>query len=260
MVMHTRRKVHVTNSMLFRGFVILTAVAGIGMIGVTQCMVRPHIRRIVDEREVNKRNRQQQVERANQLVGDLKETEAKLASAQLSLNEAGSQLAAARAVADQQKALADLLEKDLEATRRKLNEAHQDLAAWKVFAIPCDALRQVVESEKRLREELLVLEAKNRRLKNQVITQVIICGFSDEVPPMPGVRGSILAVDPKWNFVVLDVGEKAGAKQRGVFMVSRSGKLIGKVQVASVQSDRSIANVMPGWQLGELMEGDQVTF
>jgi hypothetical protein len=25
-----------------------------------------------------------------------------------------------------------------------------------------------------------------------------------------------------------------------------------------VQKERSIANVMPGWQLGEIMEGDQV--
>jgi hypothetical protein len=43
-------------------------------------------------------------------------------------------------------------------------------------------------------------------------------------------------------------------------MVSRGGKLIGKVKVATVHAERSIANVMPGWKLGELMEGDQVIF
>jgi hypothetical protein len=43
-------------------------------------------------------------------------------------------------------------------------------------------------------------------------------------------------------------------------MVSRNGKLIGKVRVSTVQPDRSIANIVPGWQLEEIMEGDQVIF
>jgi len=259
---HTR-KVDMTNSTLFRGFVILTAVAGIGMVGVTQFVVRPHIQRIADGREVSKRNWEQQVARANKLAGDLKETETKLAGAKQSLDEAGSQLAAASAMADRQKGHADTLEKDLDATRRELNETQQELAAWRTISSPVETLSKVIESEKRLREknavlqeELRGLQAENRRLGNLVIMST----FSDEAPPMPGVQGSILAVDPKWNFVVLDVGEKAGAKQRGVFLVSRRGKLIGKVRVATVQADRCIANAMPGWQFGELMEGDQVVF
>jgi hypothetical protein len=42
-------------------------------------------------------------------------------------------------------------------------------------------------------------------------------------------------------------------------LVNRNGKLVAKVKVRSVQKDRAVANVMPGWQLGEVMEGDQVT-
>ena len=41
-------------------------------------------------------------------------------------------------------------------------------------------------------------------------------------------------------------------------LVNRNGKLVGKVVVRTVQKDRSIANVLPGWELGEVMEGDQV--
>ncbi|HMJ65921.1 MAG TPA: hypothetical protein VK615_11275 [Candidatus Binatia bacterium] len=245
--------------MLFRGFVILTAVAGIGMVALTQFAVRPHIKRIVDERDVNKRNWQREIARADKLASALKQTETQLAGAQQALDESGKQLAVARAMADQQKGRADTLAQNLDATRRELNETQQSLAAW-TFEIPVEKVGQVIASEKRLRqetailqEELRVLVAENTRLK-------IGCTFSDEPPPMPGVKGSILAVDPKWNFVVLDVGEKAGAKPHGVFMVSRAGKLIGKVKVATVQSERSIANVMPGWQFGEVMEGDQVIF
>ena len=41
-------------------------------------------------------------------------------------------------------------------------------------------------------------------------------------------------------------------------LVNRNGKLVAKVKVRSVQKDRCIANVLPGWQLGDVMEGDQV--
>jgi hypothetical protein len=267
--MDTTRKVHMTNSILFRVFVILTVVAGIGTLAVTQFVVRPHIKRIVDEREVNKRNWQQEMARANKSATDLKETETKLAAALQALDESGRQLAVASAMADQQKRRADTLNENLDATRRDLNETQQRFAAWKVLEIPVGTVRHVIESEKRLRtetailrEELRVLLAENTRLGNlgMACTLGIACTTSDEAPPMPGVKGTILAVDPKWNFVVLDVGEKAGARPRGVFMVSRHGKLIGKVKVDTVQSDRSIANVMPGWQFGEVMEGDNVIF
>jgi hypothetical protein len=33
---------------------------------------------------------------------------------------------------------------------------------------------------------------------------------------------------------------------------------VAKVIVRSIQKDRAIANVMPGWKLGEVLEGDQV--
>ncbi|HMJ65649.1 MAG TPA: hypothetical protein VK615_09885 [Candidatus Binatia bacterium] len=249
--------------MLFRVSLILTAVAGIGMIGVTQWLVRPHIKRIVDQREVNKRNWHQEITRADKLAGDLKQTETKLAGSQQALDETGKQLVAARAMADQQEGRADTLAQNLDVTRRELNETQQRFAAWKALEIPVETVRQVIQSEKRLRqetailrEELQVVVAENERLEKLVVAYTT----PDEAPLMPGVKGSILAVDPKWNFVVLDVGEKAGAKPHGVFMVSRDGKLIGKVKVATVNVDRSIANVMPGWQFGELMEGDQVIF
>ncbi len=65
-------------------------------------------------------------------------------------------------------------------------------------------------------------------------------------------------MDPKWDFVVLDIGEKQQVVPNGVMMVSREGKLVAKVKVVSVQIDRSIANIMPGWKLNEVSEGDLV--
>lgn len=65
-----------------------------------------------------------------------------------------------------------------------------------------------------------------------------------------------MAVDPKWDFVVLNVGEDQGVLQNGELLVSRDGKLVAKVIVRSVQKDRCIANMVPGWKLGDIYEGD----
>jgi hypothetical protein len=58
--------------------------------------------------------------------------------------------------------------------------------------------------------------------------------------------------------VVLDVGEKQGVLEDGILLVNRNGRLVAKVQVRSVQPERSVANVLQSWKLGEVMEGDEV--
>ena len=51
-------------------------------------------------------------------------------------------------------------------------------------------------------------------------------------------------------------------KERGEFLVRRGSKLIGKVSVVSVDSNRSIANVIPAWRQGDvrIAENDQVLY
>ena len=51
-----------------------------------------------------------------------------------------------------------------------------------------------------------------------------------------------------------------GVAPRGELMVDHNGKFIAKVRVSSVDKDRSIANIMPGWTQGEVMEGDVVIY
>jgi hypothetical protein len=80
-----------------------------------------------------------------------------------------------------------------------------------------------------------------------------------EDPPVPReVRGKVLVVDPKWDFLVLDVGAKQEVPEKGVLLVSRNGELVAKVRVMNVQDQRSIANIMPGWKLKDVLEGDVV--
>ena len=73
------------------------------------------------------------------------------------------------------------------------------------------------------------------------------------------LKGKVVVVDPKWDFVVLNIGDDQGVLQDGEMLVSREGKLVAKVIVRTVEKDRCIANVVPGWKLGEMIEGDKVT-
>ena len=65
-------------------------------------------------------------------------------------------------------------------------------------------------------------------------------------------------MDPKWNFIVLDMGAEHGLVPKGVLMISRGSKLVAKAKLTRVEADRSIADVLPGWDLGQVQEGDQV--
>ena len=72
-------------------------------------------------------------------------------------------------------------------------------------------------------------------------------------------KGKVVVVDPKWDFVVLDIGANKGVLEDGEMLVSRDGRLVAKVIIRNVEKDRCIANIISGWKLGEIMEGDVVT-
>ena len=50
-----------------------------------------------------------------------------------------------------------------------------------------------------------------------------------------------------------------GLKEDSELLVSRDGKLVAKVIVRTLEKGRSIANLVPGWKLGEVIEGDEVS-
>jgi hypothetical protein len=88
----------------------------------------------------------------------------------------------------------------------------------------------------------------------------IIFGADTAVLLPEGLKGKIVAVDPKYDFVVLNIGDEQGVKERGEMMVDRKGKLIGKIRITSVQKDSCVASILPAWKRGQVMEGDQVIY
>jgi len=59
-----------------------------------------------------------------------------------------------------------------------------------------------------------------------------------------GVRGTILAVNQAYNFVVLNLGGRQGVEPNAEMLVLRGGTLIGKIRVSSVEPSTAIGDII----------------
>lgn len=193
----------------------------------------------------------------------LKKTAAELATTQQELTDTKDQRDKAIARADTQQKRADELTDKLAKATQERDDAQNMLAQYKASDLTPD---QVIKLNKQLKDakalivvingEKAAIARERARLQAKLDA---ITGPGTYIPLPAGLIGKIMVVDPKWDFVVLNVGDEQGAIEDGELLVSRDGKLVAKVVIRSVQKDRCIANIVPGWKLGEMIEGDTVT-
>ena len=193
----------------------------------------------------------------------LKKSQADLATTTSKLTETQSQLEAANTKnTELDKQNTDLTAKLTKMTDRA-DTAEQKLEQWSQLPPP-EQIKGIISDLTKTREARDAVVAENKILlvsRNDLQNRWDrIFGSTAPVILPTGLKGKVLAVDPKYDFVVLDIGEDQGAKERGEMMVDRRGKLLGKVRITKVEKDRCVANVLPGWQRGEIMEGDQVIY
>ena len=60
----------------------------------------------------------------------------------------------------------------------------------------------------------------------------------------PGVRGTVLAVNQAYNFVVLNLGARQGVEPNSEMLVLREGTLIGKIRISSVEPASAIGDII----------------
>jgi hypothetical protein len=251
--------------MLLRVSLIIAILAGIGTIVVTQVVAKKQIQQVITER-------QQHIQQENQERTGRKKAETELAATRTTLQQTSNTLAKteeelnntkqqlAASNADLQKNKADLA---TAITARKDVEAQ--LEKWRQLGLSSEQVVALKNDYKKANDAIAALEDEKKILSRQVqewrIKYEALVGGPDYEAPLPaGTKGKIVAVDPKWNFVVLNIGKDKGVLERGVLLVHRESKYIGKVRIAEVQETRCIATVMPGTTLEEIQEGDQVLY
>ena len=242
--------------------VAILAALGAGTLNVLQ--VRDKINTLISQRDDYHAN-------LTKTQDTLTKTQKTLDTTQKNLDQTTQQLTASKAA--QKKAedardvaiknAADLTDK-LAKANQDLGAAQADLAAYKATGKSPDEIGKLVvqirldqEQIAAINGEKVLLMRANARLTNELNKYI---GPADTAVKLPAdLKGKVVVVDPRWDFVVLDIGDDQGVLDEGELLVSRDGKLVAKVVVRNVEKDRCIANIMPGWKLGEVFEGDVVT-
>jgi cell shape-determining protein MreC len=60
----------------------------------------------------------------------------------------------------------------------------------------------------------------------------------------PGIRGTVLAVNQAYNFVVLNLGGRQGVEPNSEMLVLRGGVFIGKIRISSVEPATAIGDII----------------
>jgi len=159
---------------------------------------------------------------------------------------------------------ADKASADLVGMTEERNQARQELNQWTALGFPIDQVRQKLGQNTTLLAERAAMQTENKTFSRKVseLTARLKKYEGDPIePPLPaGTKGKIVAVDPKYDFVVLDIGANQGLVQDASMLVNRDGRLVAKVKITRVEPNRAIANIMPEWKQDEVLEGDQVVY
>jgi hypothetical protein len=249
--------------MLLRISLIVAILAGLAAGGLGYYEVSTQIPALSKQRDDEHSAKVAEISAHNKTKSELKKTKSDLAQTQQDLADTKSDLDKAVARADAQSKRADELSDKLAAATQQRDDAQNQLAAFTATGLTPD---QVVTLNKQLKSANMQIAAINDEklvLQRHLVTLQAkldeIIGPETFVKLPAELKGKIVVVDPKWDFVVLDIGDDQGAVQDGELLVSRQGKLVAKVILRSVEKNRSIANIVPGWKIGEPIEGDDVS-
>ena len=242
-------------------FVAILAALGAGTLNVIQ--VRDHINTLIQQREEQRTQKEAAQADASKTHAELTKTQKTLADTQQQLADAQNARKKAEDVAAAQTKRADDLSDKLTKATQDRDAAQAELAAYKATGKSPEEISKLVLLIKQDQDAISAMNEEKKVLaRNLLRVQTRLDELLNEsfvVKLRADLKGQVVVVDPKWDFVVLNIGDEQGVLPDGELLVSRDGKLVAKVIVRTIEKDRCIANIVPGWKLGEVFEGDQVT-
>jgi cell shape-determining protein MreC len=249
--------------MLMRISLIVAIVAALAAGALNVFQVRDKITTLISQRDTEKHEKETAQTELAGTKKDLAKTKNELSQTQTQLADSQAAQKKAEDTATAQAKRANEISDKLTKATQERDDAQNELASYKNSGLTSQQVAQLSKTIKDAQNEIEAINAEKGILEHKVNSlQAQLYKFTgtNVVITLPAdLKGKIVVVDPKWDFVVLDVGNDQGIKQDGELLVSREGKLVAKVIVRTVEKDRSIANVVPGWKLGEVIEGDDVS-
>jgi uncharacterized protein YlxW (UPF0749 family) len=249
---------------MLKACLILVIALGLAAIGVSQFQVKGKIDLLTSD--LAQATQDAQNARAAQRKAENAERQAKAELETLNgqLADTQTQLEETTRIAQQQRVRANDLENELRTTTVQRNEAQRELAQWRALGVDIPSVQTMKDDLLAARAEISAGNAEREILLREISQlQYDLSkyeGPNTEIEMKDGLKGTVVAVDKTWDFVVVSIGENDGARQSGKLMVSRNGKLIGKVQINKLDASQSVANILPEWRQADIQVGDTVLY
>ena len=234
--------------------VLLLLLAAIfGALNVTKTRtLRNDVANTQSQRDAAERRRASQEkeikERELKVVADTAkaaETENRAASAQVELAKVEAERAEAQAKAHANETEISNLQKRIdEMTAKTSSNPNPGAPSVAELQAQLEEARKELEAAER---EKIVLSEKTRGTQDRTASATIDTTTTkrrDAPANRPGIRGTVLAVNLAYNFVVLNLGGRQGVEPNAEMLVLRGGSLIAKIRVSSVEPATAICDIL----------------
>ena len=165
------------------------------------------------------------------------EAENRAVKAEAALEQAQKEKADLQAKLDTSQQEVASLQKHMEETEKNANASVDDLR------------HQLDSAEKEkvfLSEKLQDTQGRTAQPKEGKKRRETASAQGEAVSPgRTGVRGTVLAYNQVYNFVVLNLGARNGVESNSEMLVLREGTLIGKIRISSVEPATAIGDIIP---------------
>jgi hypothetical protein len=184
----------------------------------------------------------------------LKERETAVAAANAKFGDSQAKIATDEAELAKVQAQKDDLQGKLRANENEIADLRKriDAAETKPAATNAPA-SSILELQAQLEDAKKQVDAAEREkiLLSDKLTQDKSTPLEIERKPRsapgannPGIRGTVLAVNQAYNFVVLSLGARQGVEANTEMLVLRGGSFIGRIRISSVEPATAIGDII----------------
>ena len=203
------------------------------------------------------KNQKEAAERARQTAEkNIKEREAKMAGEQARVAENDNRIAGAEAELVKSQTEKSDLQAKLQANEAQISELQKRIEEMsKSPTSPNPGEMSVTELKAQLEDARKQLE--NAEHEKIFLTEKLQPGDREQTrgphvtvqehrAPIfhPSVRGTVLAVNQAYNFVVLNLGDRQGLEPNAEMLVLRDTTIIGKIRISSVEPSTAIGDIL----------------
>lgn len=186
---------------------------------------------------------------------DLKGREAAVAAANAKFGDTQSKVASTEAELLKAQTERNDLQAKLRANETEITELRKRIDSAETRPVtgappstvsPSELQAQLEDAKKQLdaAEKEKVLLSDKMKVTQERSPQLETVKPHRPVVGNPAIRGSVLAVNQAYNFVVLSLGGRQGVEPNSEMLVLRGGSFIGKIRISSVEPATAIGDII----------------